>query len=305
VSGGDLAEMSLVMFHYFQDQDMLDLTPSDVFAALLMVERIHLQERAEERVKLIMMANQNPVEPKNVIASLEEEGATEVPEDIGAPTCEKYQEQMVVAEGARFIDMAQSVCTWSLTQTVGSLRTKYPITYSQRRTDFPKTPYVIAFDHESKSIVVVICLTQSLEELLSEIFVEPKELEPLGGICGFDGKSKHCNANMLASAEWIYYQDLRGHGMLHKLQEDESSAHHNYQLMVIDQSVGAGIASVLSLHLRPPFPKIRCLAFSPPGCVFSSNVDCSEWALSCVLDSDSEILPRLSADSFAAFRKEL
>jgi hypothetical protein len=300
VPGGDLAEMSLVMFHYFQGQDILDLTPSDIFAALLMVERLHMQERAVERVKLIMMANQNPVEPKNVNASVEEEETIEVQEEIAPPT----QEQMVVAEGARFIDMAQSVCTWSLTQTVGSLRTKYPIIYSQRHTDFPKTPYVIAFDHESKSIVVVISLTQSLEELLNEIFVEPKELEPLGGICGFDGKNKYCNANMLASAEWIY-QDLQGHGMLQKLQEDASSAYHSYQLMVIGQSVGAGIASVLSLLLRPSFPNVRCLAFSPPGCVFSSNVDCSEWVLSYVLDSDSEILPRLSADSFDAFRKEL
>ena len=300
VPSGKLAEISLVIFHYFQAQNnILDLTPSDIFAALVMVERLHRQERAEQQqlLKLSMSSTQqNPsVEPKVIMNASSSDA-----EENGI-------DQMVVVEGAWFLDMAQSMYTWSLTQNIaGSLWSKCTIIYSQLRTDVPKTPYVIAVDHESESIVVVICRTQSLEELLSEIYVEPKELERVGEICGFDGKHKYCHATMLASAEWIY-QDVKEQGILHKLiqEDDSSSTYPNYQLRVTGQCVGAGIASVLSLLLRSSFPKVRCLAFSSPGCVFSSNVDCSEWVVSYVLDSDSDILPRLSADSFDAFRKEL
>lgn len=45
----------------------------------------------------------------------------------------------------------------------------------------------------------------------------------------------------------------------------------SYELVVVGHSLGAGIASLLALLLRPMFPKLRCFAFSPPGCVMSEN----------------------------------
>jgi hypothetical protein len=79
------------------------------------------------------------------------------------------------------------------------------------------------------------------------------------------------------------------------------------QLRVIGQCAGVGIVSVLFLLLRQSFSKLRCgLVFSPPGCVFSSSMDYSEWVSWYVLYSDSYILPpRLFGDSLDAFQKEL
>jgi sn1-specific diacylglycerol lipase len=78
----------------------------------------------------------------------------------------------------------------------------------------------------------------------------------------------------------------------------------HYKLRVLGHSLGAGCASILSVLLRPKFP-VRCLAFSPPGCVFSKNLaqECSEWLTSYILNSD--IVARLSVESFEALRNDM
>ena len=45
---------------YFRRQGASDLAPSDLFPTLLVVERMHYKERANEQVELIMMAKNNP-----------------------------------------------------------------------------------------------------------------------------------------------------------------------------------------------------------------------------------------------------
>ena len=45
---------------YFRRQGASDLAPSDFFATLFVVERMHYKVRANEQVELIMMAKNNP-----------------------------------------------------------------------------------------------------------------------------------------------------------------------------------------------------------------------------------------------------
>jgi len=40
-----------------------------------------------------------------------------------------------------------------------------------------------------------------------------------------------------------------------------------YQLVITGHSLGAGVASVLALLLRPEYPRLICYAYSPPGCI--------------------------------------
>lgn len=42
----------------------------------------------------------------------------------------------------------------------------------------------------------------------------------------------------------------------------------NYRLVVTGHSLGAGVASVLSIILKRDYPHLVCYAFSPPGCIF-------------------------------------
>ena len=42
----------------------------------------------------------------------------------------------------------------------------------------------------------------------------------------------------------------------------------DYDLVVTGHSLGAGVASVLSVILKRDYPNLKCYAFSPPGCIF-------------------------------------
>lgn len=46
--------------------------------------------------------------------------------------------------------------------------------------------------------------------------------------------------------------------------------HEDYQLVVAGHSLGAGVASILSLlfKLENKYPTMACYAYSPPGCLF-------------------------------------
>jgi sn1-specific diacylglycerol lipase len=91
------------------------------------------------------------------------------------------------------------------------------------------------------------------------------------------------------------------HGKLNEIKDKYS----DYRIRIVGHSLGAGCAAALSVLLRPKFPNLRCLAFSPPGCVFSVNLaeECSEWLTSYILDAD--IVPRLAVDSFEDLRNEV
>jgi len=61
-----------------------------------------------------------------------------------------------------------------------------------------------------------------------------------------------------------------------------------YGLMVVGHSLGAGVASILSLMLKPKYPELRCIAFSPPGCIFDYKLaeKSSEWITSVFVGKD-------------------
>ena len=91
------------------------------------------------------------------------------------------------------------------------------------------------------------------------------------------------------------------HGKLDEIKDKYS----DYRIRIVGHSLGAGCAAALSVLLRPKFPGLRCLAFSPPGCVFSVNLaeECSEWLTSYIVDAD--LVPRLAVDSFEDLRNQV
>jgi sn1-specific diacylglycerol lipase len=78
-----------------------------------------------------------------------------------------------------------------------------------------------------------------------------------------------------------------------------------YKLRLTGHSLGAGCAAVLSFMLKPKFPDLRCLSFSPPGCTMSANMadSCKGYLTSYVLDDD--IVPRMSLESMEHLRNDM
>jgi sn1-specific diacylglycerol lipase len=158
-------------------------------------------------------------------------------------------------------------------------------------------PYFIALDHDWKSVVISIRGTMTLESVVSDINCVPHELTEMGEECGFDGNGLFCHRGILHSVVWLY-EDLKSHGKLAQAMKD----YHSYRLRVVGHSLGAGVASILSVLLHPQYPNLRCLAFSPPGCTMSENLAeaVSEHTYSYIVDDD--IIARMSIEGFEELR---
>ena len=44
----------------------------------------------------------------------------------------------------------------------------------------------------------------------------------------------------------------------------------DYQLIVTGHSLGAGVAGILAVLLKPAYPGLHCFTYSSPGCIFRS-----------------------------------
>ncbi|CAJ1956875.1 unnamed protein product [Cylindrotheca closterium] len=177
------------------------------------------------------------------------------------------------------------------------------VVYATFEHSVTKTPYFIAMDHAWKTVVLSIRGTMSLESLLADISLTPESLEQVGKECGFDGSDHYTHRGMLACAKWIY-ADLKEHGFLDEL-VGPSGSHKEYSLRIVGHSLGAGVASILSLMLRSEYPNLRCLAFGAPGCVFDAQLaeESSTWTTSYVVDCD--FVSRLSKESVEALRNDV
>ena len=70
-------------------------------------------------------------------------------------------------------------------------------------------------------------------------------------------------------------------------------------------SLGAGVAAVLSMHLRTRYPGLRCWAFAPPGGLMSvgGSLAMREYCTSVIIGKD--MIPRLSLRSVERLADEM
>ena len=70
---------------------------------------------------------------------------------------------------------------------------------------------------------------------------------------------------MVDTASYIY-QKLKSEGLLTKAWNwDRENGSHEFGLVCVGHSLGAGTASILAIMLKQDHPSTRCFAFSPPG----------------------------------------
>eukprot|EP00924_Labyrinthula_sp_SR-Ha-C_P000768 maker-scaffold_7-snap-gene-3.65-mRNA-1 protein AED:0.24 eAED:0.24 QI:0/1/0.5/1/1/1/2/964/819 len=207
------------------------------------------------------------------------------------------------------------------------------------------TPYYVFVDDEKKSVVVSCRGTLSLSDMLTDAMIVPTSLDWYGEQWGFDGKGHHAHFGMLRVANEIRYQ-LEETGVLHsllnipkqnrniddnrkklgetivvdarkKVEKKGVGSCEGYNLVVVGHSLGAGVASILSLLLKPDFSReedhgvnfskrskleveddIRgrffCLAYAPPGCIFDAALcrETEQFIISPVIGND--LVPRLN-----------
>ncbi|VDO95874.1 unnamed protein product [Soboliphyme baturini] len=169
-----------------------------------------------------------------------------------------------------------------------------------------KAPFVACIDHSSRNIIVAI--RGSIEDSLQfpyewcggSAVSDKAEAGDTGGSetgASQDVSRYFVHKGFLRTARYIYTK-LKDEHIL----EDLFVLQPDYDLVITGHSLGAGVASVVSMLLRPLYPKVMCFAFSPPGCVVSENAVpyTREFVFSIICGDD--LVPRLSVSSLQALK---
>jgi hypothetical protein len=146
--------------------------------------------------------------------------------------------------------------------------------------------YVLILDHKIHAVCLYINGTQGYKDLMTDLKADPVEFQE-----GFVHKG------MLKIVGW-YIENLKD------LMKDLLEKNPNYDFLIIGHSLGAGIASILSMSIIDEFPNLKCIAFATPSCV-SSNLSskCSPYVTTFVNSND--FVPRFSMWTLREMKKKL
>lgn len=105
---------------------------------------------------------------------------------------------------------------------------------------------------------------------------------------------------MLQSANFVLRQ-LEGKEILKRT----FAQYPNYHLVITGHSLGAGAAVLLSILLKPTYPKVRCFSFSPPGGLLSLAAArfTETFCLSVIIGDD--LVPRLSLATLDLLKRQM
>ncbi|KAK9805494.1 hypothetical protein WJX72_001323 [[Myrmecia] bisecta] len=192
-------------------------------------------------------------------------------------------------------------------------------------------PYFIAVDRETRSVVIAIRGTLSLEDCLTDALCEPAELDDWikevhqgSGPRSFDSEvppvqaadretQTQAHSGILDCAKAVV-ADLQHEQVLQSLLEFRSM-HPNkpqpkhdcrgYGVVVTGHSLGAGAAILVGLYLRNFFDGTKVYAFSPPGGLADPRVAdaVQEFCTSVLIGKDW--IPRLTLATFERLRDEM
>ncbi|XP_052787526.1 diacylglycerol lipase-beta-like [Mya arenaria] len=154
-------------------------------------------------------------------------------------------------------------------------------------------PYYVSIDKDSQSVIVSIRGTLSLEDVLTDLVVERAP------VC-FGGVEGYVHTGMYQSAKYIR----------NKLIADATLdiAFHRakgYRLVITGHSLGAGVAALLAMEMRPMYPNIICFAFAPPGELVSASLLPYTEEFVCSVSLGYDVVPRLGLLELSRLRLDI
>lgn len=130
---------------------------------------------------------------------------------------------------------------------------KTDIYYASFRNKLYQTPFVVLTDHKTQSIVITICGSASILDFVTDLslnddlFSMDVDLDPI--LCNdheLDSEGAvRVHRGMLKSAHYVHNALKKN-----KVLEDLFTLHPSYELIVCGHSLGAGVASLLTLLLK-------------------------------------------------------
>ncbi|XP_030849967.1 sn1-specific diacylglycerol lipase alpha-like [Strongylocentrotus purpuratus] len=163
-----------------------------------------------------------------------------------------------------------------------------------------ETPFFVALDHERSRVVVSIRGTLSVADIVTDLSADTSP------ISGQDEESPYQgHKGMVAAASYIKRR-LIDDMLLHQaFTSDEERGTPNYQLLLVGHSLGAGIAAILGIMLKPDYPSLKVYAYSPPGGLLCKEASehAAEFVTSLVVGKD--VVARIGLSQMEFLRADL
>ncbi|XP_046822696.1 diacylglycerol lipase-beta-like isoform X1 [Vespa crabro] len=169
------------------------------------------------------------------------------------------------------------------------------ILFASFKNHLCEIPFCVIVDHKTSSIVIIVRGSLSLRDLITDIAAASETFECLGLPSG-----SMAHKGMILGAKTLLKQ-------LHhyKILEMAFNTYPTYTLTLTGHSLGAGVAVLLGILLRPEYPNLRVYAFSTPAGVISRSAAkvTEEFVLTVTLGDD--LVTRLSVESTEDLRTSL
>ncbi|XP_071639889.1 diacylglycerol lipase-alpha isoform X4 [Temnothorax longispinosus] len=323
------ADIARLLSDFFRD---LDVVPSDVVAGLVLLRKFQKIER-----ELIVKQRKNdtyeflsgvPVTPRTKFLSLTEDG------DLGHfQLAIHYMHFALAAYGwpMFLIDPSTKICQLCTRLQCchclpcGSHHEDIPtiiednccrcnyaamskmldfgeieVVYTTFHVDVGETPFYVALDYTKRKIVISIRGTLSMKDVLTDLNAEGEVLPlspPREDWFGHKG--------MVQTAEYIRKKLLEEDIIGRARAKNSSRGTHQFGLILVGHSLGAGTAAILAILLKQDYPDLMCFSFGPPGGLLSMPAQqyTQEFITSVVVGKD--VVPRIGLRQMESLRADL
>lgn len=169
------------------------------------------------------------------------------------------------------------------------------ILFASFKNHLCEVPFCVIADHKTASIAVVIRGSLSLRDLITDIAAASDSFECAGVPSG-----STAHKGMIIGVKVILKQMEQ-----YKVLERAFAMYPNYHLTITGHSLGAGLAILLGLLIRPRYPDLRVYAFATPAGLLSREAArvTEEFVLTIGLGDD--LVMRLSVESIENLRTSL
>ncbi|XP_026465455.1 sn1-specific diacylglycerol lipase beta-like [Ctenocephalides felis] len=166
------------------------------------------------------------------------------------------------------------------------------ILYASFRNHVFELPFCVLLDHKTRSVVVAVRGSISLRDVITDLVAGAESFTAQGL-----PPDSMAHRGMAMGAEYI-----NGRLRDRKILDKAFQLYPEYGLVLTGHSLGAGVAVLLALKLRPRYPDVKVYAFSTPAGLLSREAaKCTENFVFTVGVGDDFVM-RLGVDSIENLR---
>ncbi|KEG12155.1 putative lipase domain protein [Trypanosoma grayi] len=167
--------------------------------------------------------------------------------------------------------------------------------------------FFVVIDRCTNAVVVAIRGTMSFADCITDLVAVPEVLQIPAAEQDTHSTSDdyYVHGGMKHSAEYVM-RELQQSGILNSIIDGELK---NLKVVVLGHSLGAGVATILSIMLHAAEPELRsrlhCLAYAPPGGLLSPAlvVYSKSFVTGCFAGND--VIPRMASHTFDTLRETI